>query len=265
MPVETQDLIVRGLAGGLLGLVVGSFLTVVITRVPDGASLWPRSACPNCGGRVGAKDNIPVLSWLVLRGRCRSCKEPISPLYPVVEASTAVLFTLVAMFASPLAAVPAYLYAAAVAVALTAIDARTRRLPDAIVLPSFPVLAALLALASWLTADWSALLRAGIGGLGLLVAYGLIHLIKPNGMGKGDVKLAGLIGLILAYQGWGPLAVGVFGAFLLGSVWGIGVIAKSRGGRKTTIPFGPWMCAGAVLGCAVGGPLWDLYRQMMQV
>ncbi|MDR0594563.1 MAG: prepilin peptidase [Bifidobacteriaceae bacterium] len=259
------DAIARGVAAGLLGLVIGSFLTVVITRAPERSSLWPRSACPKCGQPVKAKDNVPIVSWLILRGRCRSCGEPISGLYPIVEAVTAVLFAAVAVFIQPLAAVPAYLYAAAAAVALTAIDARTGRLPDAIVLPSYPVMAALLALASWLTGDWGALARAGIGGLGLLVGYGLVHLVRPRGMGRGDVKLAGLIGLALAYQGWGPFAVGALGAFLLGALWGIGVMIKTRGGRKTAIPFGPWMCAGAVLGCALGAPLWDLYRQLMQV
>ncbi|MDR2379811.1 MAG: prepilin peptidase [Bifidobacteriaceae bacterium] len=265
MTADTLDLIARGLGGGLLGLVIGSFLTVVIARVPNRSSLWPRSACPKCGARVAAKDNIPVLSWLLLRGRCRSCGEPISALYPLVEATTAAVFALVALFIRPPAAIPAYLYAAAVAVALTVIDARTGRLPDAIVLPSYPVLAALLALASLLTGDWAALARAAIGGIGLWAAYGLVHLLVPKGMGRGDVKLAGLIGLALAYQGWGPLAVGALGAFLLGAVWGVGVIVKNRGGRRTAIPFGPWMCAGAALGCAVGAPLWDLYRQLIQL
>jgi leader peptidase (prepilin peptidase)/N-methyltransferase len=202
---------------------------------------------------------------LALRGRCRSCGEPISRLYPVVEAVTASLFVLVAVFVRPLAAIPAYFYAAAMAVALTVIDARTGRLPDAIVLPSYPVIAALLTAASWTTGDWRALLTSGLGGLGLLVAYGLVFILVPRGMGFGDVKLAGLIGLVLAYQGWGPLAVGALGAFVLGAIWGIGVIVKNRGGRRTAIPFGPWMCAGALLGCAVGNPLWDLYRQLIQI
>jgi leader peptidase (prepilin peptidase)/N-methyltransferase len=262
---DILDAVAKGVAGGLLGLVIGSFLTVVITRVPDRASLWPRSACPNCGQVVRARDNIPVISYLVLRGRCRSCGEPISKLYPLVEVTTAALFVVVAVFVTPLVRVPAYLYAAAIAVALTAIDTRTGRLPDAIVLPSYPVLAALLAVASWATGDWAALLRGGIGGAGLLMAYGLVHLVAPRGMGRGDVKLAGLIGLALAYLGWGPFAVGALGAFLLGAIWGIGVMVKNRGGRRTAIPFGPWMCAGAVLGCAVGAPLWDLYRQLLQI
>jgi leader peptidase (prepilin peptidase)/N-methyltransferase len=246
-------------------LVIGSFLTVVITRVPEGASLWPRSGCPKCGQPIRARDNIPLVSWLILRGKCRSCGAPIAALYPLVELVTAAMFVLVALFVRPLPLVPAYLYAAAIGIALTAIDARTGRLPDAIVLPSYPVLAVLLAGASWLTGDWAALLRGAIGGTGLLVAYGIIRLVKPSGMGLGDVKLAGLIGLVLAYQGWGALAVGALGAFFLGAAWGIGVVVKNRGGRGTSIPFGPWMCAGAALGCLVGAPLWELYSQLLRV
>jgi leader peptidase (prepilin peptidase)/N-methyltransferase len=182
-----------------------------------------------------------------------------------VELATCALFVLVAVFIRPLAAAPAYLYAAAIGVALTVIDARTRRLPDAIVYPSYPVLAVLLAVASWVTGDWPALGRAAIGGLALLIGYGLLAVLIPRGMGLGDAKLAGLIGLVLAYLGWGQFAVGVMAAFLLGAVWGIGSIIKNRTGRRTTIPFGPWMCVGAALGCAVGKPLWELYGQLLQV
>jgi leader peptidase (prepilin peptidase)/N-methyltransferase len=181
----------------------------------------------------------------------------------LVELATSALFVLVCVFVRPLAAIPAYLYAAAIAVALTAIDARTRRLPDAIVYPSYPILAALLAIASWVGGDWSALARGAIGGLGLLFGYGLMAILLPRGMGLGDAKLAGLVGLALAYQGWGAFAVGALAAFFLGAVWGVGVMVKSRGGRRTTIPFGPWMCAGAALGLAVGAPIWDVYTNLM--
>jgi leader peptidase (prepilin peptidase)/N-methyltransferase len=263
--VQALDLVGLGLAGGLAGLVVGSFLTVVISRLPDGRGLWPRSACPACGQAIKAKDNIPLVSWLILRGRCRSCGQAIPAMYPLVELTTAVLFVLVALFVRPLAAVPAYLYAAAIAVALTVIDARTRRLPDRIVLPSYLVLGLALAAASWITGDWAALLRGGIGGIGLLVAYGLLAALVPRGMGLGDVKLAGLIGLMLAYQGWGAFAVGALGAFLFGALWGIGVMVRRGGGRRTTVPFGPWMCAGAVLGLAAGGPVWQQYLELVRL
>jgi leader peptidase (prepilin peptidase)/N-methyltransferase len=258
------DALALGLAGGVTGLVIGSFLTVVISRVPSGESLWPRSACPRCGTRIAARDNIPVISWLLLRGRCRGCGERISALYPAVELTTAVLFVLVALFIRPLVLVPAYLYAAAAGVALTAIDARTRRLPDAIVYPSYPVLAVLLAVGSWVSGDWMALRNAAIGGLALQAGYWILVALVPRGMGWGDAKLAGLVGLVLAYQGWGVFAVGALGAFLLGALWGVGVLVKTKGGRRTTIPFGPWMCAGAALGLAVGTPLWDAYRSLFE-
>ncbi|MDR2253665.1 MAG: prepilin peptidase [Bifidobacteriaceae bacterium] len=263
MTPETLDALALGAAAGIGGLVIGSFLTVVVSRVPDSENLMRRSACPKCGEAIRARDNIPLVSWLLLRGRCRGCGERISALYPAVELATAVLFVLAALYIRPLAVVPAYLYAAAIGVALTAIDARTRRLPDAIVYPSYPVLAVLLTLGSWASGDWSALARGAIGALALLVGYGALVLVAPRGMGLGDAKLAGLVGLVLAYQSWGVFAVGALGAFLLGALWGIGVIVRTRGGRRTAIPFGPWMCAGAVVGLAVGAPLWAVYQELL--
>jgi leader peptidase (prepilin peptidase)/N-methyltransferase len=242
---------------------MGSFITVVATRVPAQKSLAPRSKCPACGQGIAAYDNIPVVSWLLLRGRCRACRERIPAFYPAVELSTALLFAAVGVLMRPVAVIPAYLYAAGIGIALTLIDAKTRRLPDAIVYPSYPVLATLLAIASWLTGDWAALARGALGGLGLAFAYGLMAVLVPRGMGLGDVKLAGLIGLALAYRGWGVFAVGALAAFLVGALWGIGVMVKNHGARRVTIPFGPWMCAGAALGVAFGAPLWDIYRGLL--
>lgn len=137
-------------AATLVGLAIGSFLNVVVWRVPRGESVaHPPSACPRCGHVIRPRDNVPVLSWLVLRGRCRDCAAPISARYPLVEAGTAVLFGLTAWFAGPAWVLPALLYLAAVSVALALIDIDTKRLPNAIVLPSYPVALGLLALASW--------------------------------------------------------------------------------------------------------------------
>src|SRR4051794_24364013 len=153
---------------GVVGLAIGSFLNVVIWRVPRGESIaHPPSACPACGHAIRRRDNVPVVSWLVLRARCRDCRAPISGRYPLVELGTGVLFALTAWFAGPTWILPALLYLAAISVALALIDVDTKRLPDAIVLPSYPVALALLALASWNpggTSDWPALLRAVIGG-----------------------------------------------------------------------------------------------------
>ena len=245
----------------VLGLAVGSFLNVVVWRVPRGGSIVsPPSACPACGHRIRPWDNVPVVSWLLLRGRCRDCRAPISARYPLVEAGTAALFGLTAWhFDDLLPALPAYLVLAAAAVALALIDLDVHRLPNVIVLPLYPVLAVLLALASWLTGDWGALLRAGIGGAALFAFYFLAAVIYPSGMGFGDVKLAGVLGGALAWLGWGPFAVGAFAPFLLGGFYAVGLLLTRRAGRGTGIPFGPWMLLGAAVGVAVGEPLWRAY------
>ena len=247
----------------VLGLLVGSFLNVVIWRVPRGESVVrPPSACPGCGQEIRPRDNVPVLSWLLLRGRCRNCGTPISARYPLVEAGTAVLFGLVALHLPPWA-IPAYAYLAAIGVALALIDLDTHRLPNAIVLPSYPVLAVLLALASWGQGDWPALLRAAVGGGALWLFYFTLCLVYPRGMGFGDVKLGGLLGGALAWIGWGAFAIGAFGAFLLGGIFSMALLLTGRASRGTGIPFGPWMLLGAAVGIAVGEPLWRAYLSLL--
>lgn len=244
----------------VVGLLVGSFLNVVIWRVPRGESIVsPPSACPRCGTRIAPYDNVPVVSWLVLRGRCRTCRAPISARYPLVELVTAVLFGLVAWHFGVTWATLAYAYLAAVSVALALIDLDVRRLPDAIVLPSYPVAAVLLTLASWGAGDWGALLRAAVAGVTLFAVYFVLLVVYPRGMGFGDVKLAGLLGLYLGWVGWGAVVVGAFGAFLLGGVYALVLLATRRAGRKQGIPFGPWMLLGAAVGIAVGEQIWSAY------
>jgi leader peptidase (prepilin peptidase)/N-methyltransferase len=251
---------------GALGLLVGSFLNVVVHRVPQGASVVrPRSACPACGAVIRPRDNVPVLSWLVLRGRCRDCGAPISARYPLVEVLAAALFVGVVLLFAPERpwAIPAFGYLASIGVALTLIDLEHHRLPDAIVLPSYAVMGGLLVLASWGGGDWPALARAGIGGLALWLFYFALMLVRQGGMGFGDVKLAGVLGAALAWLGWGSLAVGAFGAFLLGGGVALGMLVTRTAHRHTAIPFGPWMIAGAVLGVAVGEPVWSWYLGLL--
>ncbi|MFI2752061.1 prepilin peptidase [Cellulomonas sp. P22] len=249
---------------GVFGLAIGSFLNVVVWRVPRGESIVsPPSACPRCRHAIRARDNVPVLSWLVLRGRCRDCAAPISVRYPLVEATTAILFALVAWHFGAVAVLPAVLYVVAISVALALIDIDVRRLPDAIVLPSYPVAVALLALASWNpggASDWGALVRALIGGASMFLAYFVLVIVYPPGMGLGDVKLAGVLGLFLGWFGWSALVVGWFSAFLLGGVFSVGLLLTGRAGRKSGIPFGPWLLLGGAVGVACGTTIWDWYQ-----
>lgn len=248
----------------VFGLLIGSFLNVVIWRVPRGESfVSPPSACPACRARIKPQDNVPVVSWLLLRGRCRSCGEPISRRYPLVEAATAVVFALTFWRFGLSAALPAYLYLAAIGVALFMIDIDVKRLPNRIVLPAYVALPVLLALASWGTGDWGALLRAGIGGAILYGFYFVAMVIYPSGMGFGDVKLAGVLGMALGWVGWGALVIGAFGAFVLGGVFSVGLLALKKADRKSGIPFGPWMLLGAAVGLAWGEGLWSAYLGLM--
>jgi leader peptidase (prepilin peptidase) / N-methyltransferase len=255
---------------GVLGLLIGSFLNVVIYRVPLGRSVvQPASACPGCSTPIQPRDNVPVLSWLLLRGRCRNCNAGISWRYPAVEFGTGLLFLLAAILTVPeilgASTVPqvisailitvAFLWFAAVSVALALIDIDVHRLPDRIVLPGYIVGVVLLGVASVLSGDGDRALRAGIAMIALAAAYFLMALIYPGGMGLGDVKLAGLIGLYLGFTGWGALAVGALSAFILAGIFAGVLIATGKATRKSGIPFGPWMLAGAWVGLAAGQPI----------
>jgi leader peptidase (prepilin peptidase)/N-methyltransferase len=256
MIAETLVAIVAGLAG----LVIGSFLNVVIWRVPRHESIVsPPSHCPGCDVPISPRDNVPVVSWLALRGRCRNCRNRISPRYPLVELATGVLFALMVVRFGLAWDLPAYLYLAAIAVALALIDIDVHRLPNAIVLPSYPVVAALLLLPAIVDGRWDDYLRAALGGLILFAFYFLLAVIYPAGMGFGDVKLAGVLGAYLGWLGWGPFGAGAFFGFLLGGVLGALLMALGRAGRKSKIPFGPFMLAGALIAVFVGEPLVDLY------
>ena len=265
--LDTFITVLFPLAVGAFGLLIGSFLNVVVWRVPRGESIVsPPSACPRCGHRIRARDNVPVVSWLVLGGRCRDCSEPIARRYPLVEAGTGIGFGLTAWAVGPSWRLPALLYLVAIGIALALIDLDVHRLPDAIVLPSYVVALALLGVAAWNpggASNWSALLRALIGCTALFAIYFCIVMVYPAGMGFGDVKLAGVLGMYLGWFGWGALAFGWFAAFLLGGAFAIGLLLTRRANRKSGVPFGPWMITGAFLGLVAGGPVLGWYISLL--
>jgi leader peptidase (prepilin peptidase)/N-methyltransferase len=244
----------------VLGLVIGSFLNVVIWRVPRGESVVsPPSHCPRCDTPISPRDNVPVLSWLLLRGRCRHCGEPISGRYPAVELLTAAVFAATALRLGADWALPAFLYLAAVGVALALIDLDTKKLPDRLTLPSYAVGVVLLGGAALAEGEWWLLARALIGMAALYGFYFLLAVIYPAGMGFGDVKLAGVLGLHLGYLGWSAVVVGGALGFFLGGVFGAVAMAMRRASRKTMVPYGPFMILGAFLGIWWGQAIADAY------
>jgi leader peptidase (prepilin peptidase)/N-methyltransferase len=270
LPVE---LLVAGL--GILGLLVGSFLNVVIHRVPAGLSvLRPGSSCPACGASVRPYDNVPVLSWLLLRGRCRDCAAPISARYPAVELVTGLLFALVgARFAGS-----AYLVAALVlvagGVALFMIDLDLQRLPFAITGAMAALVTGALVVDGLLRPDGSAGSGSPSGGWSVAVlsagiwaaVYGGVWLVTAGrGMGLGDVALAPVLGLALGWLGWGPGLTGLLAGFVLGAVIGLLLMLVGRAGRRSRVPHGPFMLSGAALGMFAGQWLWDGYLALVGV
>lgn len=266
------------LSAAAFGLLIGSFLNVVAYRVPAGLSVVrPASACPGCRTAIAPRDNVPVLSWVLLRGACRSCGMRISARYPLVEAGTALAFGIAAVpFATQLggavdprdaaAAVlelGAFLYLAAISVALAVIDVDVRRLPDRIVLPAYGVGILLLGLVDALRGDLAAFGTAAAGAGAAVLFYAVLWFAKPGGMGLGDVKLAGVLGLFLGHLGLPQLVVGIAAGFLIGGLVGVALLAARRSSRGSAIPFGPWMLAGAWVGVLAGRPLADGYLRLV--
>ena len=263
---------------GVLGLAIGSFLNVVIYRVPAGISVVsPPSACPHCRHPIRRRDNVPFVSWVVLRARCRDCSAPISARYPLVEVGTALAFvgvgatqlgalsgaSTLAEFFGAVMLLAALLYLLAVSIALTIIDIEVQRLPDAIVLPAYLVGAALLAASALLSGEPVRLAIAGIGVLALGLFYALLTFGYRGGMGLGDVKLAGVLGMYLGWVGVSSLIVGAFAPFLLGGVFALLLVVARKAGRKSRIPFGPWMLAGSWLGILAGEAIFNTYLEVV--
>lgn len=246
---------------GLLGLAVGSFLNVVIWRVPrDESVVHPRSHCPACGAPISAADNIPVLSWALLRGRCRSCGARIGVRYPLVELGCAALFAATGARFGAAWELPAYLVFAAALLALSIIDLEHYRLPNRIVYPLSIVLPLLLVPPAIADGTWKPLVRALVGGLLAFGGLFVIHLVSPRGMGFGDVKLSFSLGVALAWLGWGHLAFGLLLGFLYGAVIGIALVVLRLRTRRDAVPFGPFLAAGAMTMVLWGRPILDWYR-----
>jgi len=245
---------------GLLGLAIGSFLNVVIWRVPRKESVVrPPSHCPGCDEPIRPRDNIPVVSWLLLRGRCRHCGTRIAVRYPLVELGTAALFAGAAFHFRSNWVLPAYLLFFAALVAISFIDLDHFIVPNRIVWPAGLASIPLLILAAAVGHQWHALRNAAIGGAAAWLFLFIVHVINPRGMGFGDVRLAALLGLYLGWQGLWYVALGMFLAFVIGSVVGIGLIAFRGKGMKSALPFGPFLAAGATIAVFAGHPILHSY------
>ena len=238
---------------GLFGAVIGSFLNVVAHRVPRGESLLsPGSHCPVCDAPVRPYDNVPVVSWLLLRGRCRNCGTSISPRYPLVELATAVAFAAVVAARGFDDDLVLELPFVAALIALAAIDLDLKLLPNKIVYPmaAYGLVVSLIVA----TDDFPEHLIAGVGAFAFLLVAVLAY---PSGMGMGDVKLAGAMGLYLGVS----VVPALLAAFFTGTVFGLAVIAREGAqARKKAVPFGVFLAIGGLVGVLAGPELIDVYE-----
>ena len=249
MPSLTFDITIAALGG----LCLGSFLNVVAYRLPAGVSLVaPGSACPGCGVAIRPYDNVPVLSWLMLRGHCRSCQSAISPRYPLTEALTGALFVAVVLARSAGRGVWLDLIFVTALVAITRIDLEHRIIPNRITAPLAVAALALTALFEPHQLPERLIAAAAAGG-----AFALIAFVYPAGMGMGDAKLVAVMGLVLGRS----VAPALLVALVAGTIVGVGVMSR-RGinqGRRTAIPFGPSLALGAIVALFAGPAMVNVY------
>jgi leader peptidase (prepilin peptidase) / N-methyltransferase len=240
----------------LLGLAVGSFLNVVIYRVPRNESIVsPRSRCPACGTPVRERDNIPVVSWLLLRGRCRDCHAPISARYPIVELLCGGLFAATTAKFGAAWDLPAYLVLFAGLLALSCIDIERLILPKRIVYPLLVAVTVLLLMAAAATHAWHDYLFALACAAGWFVVFFVMHALSPRLLGFGDVRLGPVLGMALGWLGVGYVLLGFFAANLVGAVIGLALIATKRVGRHDRIPYGVFLALGCVVAVFAGSQL----------
>ena len=241
---------------GLFGLAVGSFLNVCIHRLPRRESLnWPASHCTACGRPLAWYENVPVAAWLVLRGRCRTCRERISVMYPIVELVTGAAFVAGYVIYGPTPLLAARLLFACAMIVLFAIDLRHQILPNVITLPGI-VIGFVLSVA--LPPGWLASLIGLLAGGGILFAIGesYYRLRGIEGLGMGDVKMLAMIG---AFLGWQLMLVTLVLASFAGSLVGVALIVSGRGGMKLALPFGTFLAVGALVAAVAGEPLLAWY------
>jgi leader peptidase (prepilin peptidase)/N-methyltransferase len=240
----------------LYGLIVGSFLNVVIYRVPRHESIVrPRSKCGSCDMPILGRDNIPALSWLLLKGRCRNCRSPISVRYVLVELTGGLLFAGAADRLGFNWDLPAMLVLLASLLALACIDLEHMLLPKRVVYPSLLMVGGLLVLAAVMTGEWDRLLVAGICAAVWFSVFFIMNFISPRALGFGDVRLAAVLGLGLGWLGWRYVVLGFFSANFIGVVIGMTLIATKRMSRHQQIPYGVFLAMGAALAIFAGPEL----------
>jgi leader peptidase (prepilin peptidase)/N-methyltransferase len=245
----------------LVGLVVGSYLNVVIHRLPRREStVLPRSRCPACGAKIRAWDNVPLASFLVLRGRCRSCRHPISWRYPLVEATTGALFvlSLERFGASPDALVA--MGFGSLLIVLAGIDYEHYLLPDVLTLPGLGAGLLVAATTDWIRWPDAAIGAAIGGGASWLLAEGWYRLRGEEGLGLGDVKMLALLG---AFLGWEGLLVTLLLASLAGTSVGVAAMIRGRMGLKSRLPFGVFLAGGGLFALFLGPPMVRAYRSLL--
>ena len=242
------------------GLVTGSFLTVVVDRVPRRESVnTPPSRCGSCGLRLGPLDLVPVFSWLALRGRCRQCRAPIGIDPMVIELTNAGLYVLMAIrFEDMRAAIPAYCILMSVLLAQTWIDLKTKRLPREITYTGVVLGAIALTIAAVVLDEPERIWMMALGAVIALATMWLIYAVSRGGMGDGDVRLAPLLGMYLGWLNPGIVLPGLFFGFIAGAVVGVAMMAVDRAGRRTQVPFGPFLALGTVVAIFVGQHFVDL-------